>query len=136
MGFALKQIKSIKPAYVKKLQDSEIFTTDDLLQKCANKETRELAATKSSISDIVLLDWARMSDFMRIKGVGEEYAELLQEAGYSCVHELKNRKPAKVLENIIEANEKFKIARFIPPKSIIQDWIEQAKELAPIEFTN
>ena len=51
---------------------------------------------------------------MRIKGVGEDYAGLLQAAGVDTVKELKYRNPAKLARAMAEANAKRKLARVLP----------------------
>ncbi len=40
-----------------------------------------------------MLKWANMADLMRIRGVGEEYSELLEAAGVDTVKELKTASP-------------------------------------------
>lgn len=135
MGFAIKQIQSIKPSYAKKLEECQILTTADLLKKCAKKESREKVSKKSGISDIILSDWAVMSDFMRIKGIGEEYSDLLEESGVKDAADLQKADPVKLIESMKETNERLKLARFVPPEIVILNWIDQAKKLKPTEFT-
>ena len=71
---------------------------------------------------------------MRIKGVGEEYAELLQAAGVDTVKELKYRNPAKLAKAMAEANTKRKLVRVLPSDEAVVRWIEHAKKL-PLKIT-
>ena len=66
---------------------------------------------------------------MRIKGVGADYAGLLQAAGVDTVKELKYRNPAKLARAMAEANAKRKLARVLPSDRAIERWIDQAKRL-------
>jgi predicted flap endonuclease-1-like 5' DNA nuclease len=69
---------------------------------------------------------------MRIKGVGEEYSDLLEEAGVDTIAELANRKPENLIAKILEVNEKEKLVRRPPVLKQVQNWVEQAKKLPKI----
>jgi len=69
---------------------------------------------------------------MRIKGVGEEYSDLLEEAGVDTVVELANRNADNLLEKVIAINKEKKLVRQLPVLSMITDWIKQAKKLPRI----
>jgi len=45
------------------------------------------------------LEWVNLADLYRIKGVGEEYSDLLEEAGVDTVVELAQRNPENLHEN-------------------------------------
>jgi hypothetical protein len=75
-----------------------------------------------------------MADRMRIKGVGEDYATLLQAAGVDTVKELKYRNPARLAKAIAEANAKRKLVGVLPSDRAVVRWIEHAKRL-PLKIT-
>ena len=55
------------------------------------KETRDRmkeVIPKSQTFDQALLEWVNLADLFRIKGVAEEYSDLLEEAGVDTVAEL------------------------------------------------
>jgi hypothetical protein len=81
-----------------------------------------------------ILKWANMADMMRIKGVGEEYSELLEAAGVDTVRELKYRNPKKLAEAMATANTKRKLVRLLPSEKAIAKWIAEAKSL-PMKIT-
>jgi len=70
-----------------------------------------------------------MADKMRIKGVGEEYAELLHAAGVDTVKDLKYRNPANLAKAMAAANAKRKLVRLLPSEKAVLRWIEHAKKL-------
>ena len=70
-----------------------------------------------------------MADRMRIKGIGEDFAALLQAAGVDTVKELKYRNPAKLARAMAETNAKRKLVRVLPSNRAVERWIEQAKRL-------
>jgi predicted flap endonuclease-1-like 5' DNA nuclease len=70
-----------------------------------------------------------MSDLFRIKGVGEQYSDLLEAAGVDTVVELAQRKPENLQARMTEVNEERKLGRWVPTLSEVSDWVEQAKVL-------
>lgn len=73
-----------------------------------------------------------MSDLMRIKGVGEEYSELLEAAGVDTVKELRTRNAENLTAAMMKVNEEKKLVRAMPSLSAVTQWIAQAKEFPPI----
>ena len=77
----LTEIEGIGEAYAQKLQGAGVGTLDQLLEKGAAPTGRKEIAEKTGVSEKLILRWANMADLFRIKGVGEEYADLLEAAG-------------------------------------------------------
>ena len=70
-----------------------------------------------------------LSDLIRIKGVGEEYSDLLEASGVDTVIELAQRKTENLQEKMLEINNGKKLVRRSPRLSDVQDWASQAKKL-------
>jgi len=77
----------------------------------------------------MILRWVNHADLFRIKGVGEEYADLLEAAGVDTVPELAQRNAENLLQKVTEVNEEKNLVRALPRLDQLQDWIGQAKEL-------
>jgi predicted flap endonuclease-1-like 5' DNA nuclease len=86
-------------------------------------------AEQAEISGKLILEWVNHVDLYRIKGVGSEYADLLEEAGVDTVVELATRNPANLFQKMIEVNEEKKLVRRTPFQSQVEDWVAQAKQL-------
>ncbi|HBS03672.1 MAG TPA: DUF4332 domain-containing protein [Leptospiraceae bacterium] len=125
----LEEIEGIGPKYASTLRKAGVKSIGDLLQKGSTPEGRKTIAKDSGLSPKLILEWVNHSDLMRIKGVGEEYSDLLEEAGVDTVVELAQRKAANLHEAMAKTNEKKKLVRQMPSESKIQDWISQAKKL-------
>ena len=95
----------------------------------SSAKVREELAAKTGIPVKLILEWVNLADLMRIKGVGEEYSDLLEEAGVDTVAELANRKADNLLAKILETNAKEKLVRRPPTMKQVQSWVEQAKKL-------
>ena len=88
-------VEGIGPVYAKKLIDIGITTTNKLLKRGATPQGRQEIAEKAGITGTLILEWVNHADLHRIKGVAEEYSDLLEEAGVDTVPELAQRNPAK-----------------------------------------
>jgi predicted flap endonuclease-1-like 5' DNA nuclease len=109
-----------------------IKTTDDLLQQGKSRKGREDLVEKTGISSLLILKWVNMADLMRIKGVGEEYSELLERAGVDTVKELRNRNPKNLFDAMTKYNETHKLVRRVPTLADVESWVKEAKDSEPI----
>ena len=125
-------IEGIGPKYAATLKKVGVKTTNRLLKDGASKKGRQDLAAKTGISETLILEWVNLADLMRIKGVGEEYSDLLEEAGVDSVKELRNRRADNLHEAIMETNAKKKLVRRPPAKSQVEKWIAEAKKLDPV----
>lgn len=125
----LSDIEGIGLVYTQKLQEAGISTTEALLKKGASSKGRQEITNKTGISSKLVLEWVNLADLFRIKGVGEEYSDLLEEAGVDTVVELAQRKPQNLHAKMVEVNQQKNLVRQVPGLSQVQDWIGQAKAL-------
>ena len=131
MAYKITEIEGIGPKYGETLGKAGINTTDDLLDKCADKKGCKAMAGDTGLTESQLLKWANMADLMRISGVGEEYSELLEAAGVDTVKELKMRRADNLAAKMKEVDEAKKLTRQTPSESQVEKWVEQAKTLEP-----
>ena len=134
MSHPIADIAGIEPEMVAVLKANGIRTTAKLLEAAKNPRGRKALSEMTGINEKSLLCWANMADRMRIKGVGEDYALLLQAAGVDTVKELKYRNPARLAKAIAEANAKRKLVGVLPSDRAVVRWIEHAKRL-PLKIT-
>lgn len=132
MSYKIEEIEGIGPTYAEKLQAVSIQTTDDYLAKCATKAGRSEVAEATGISETHLLEWANLADLMRIKGVGEEYADLLEEAGVDTVKELATRNAENLVAKMEEVNASKNLVDRTPSETLVSGWIEEAGTLEPM----
>jgi predicted flap endonuclease-1-like 5' DNA nuclease len=128
----IADVEGIGPAYAKKLQKAGIRSTASLLKKGATPGGRKAIAEKTGLSPALILEWVNHVDLYRIKGVGSEYSDLLEEAGVDTVPELAQRNAANLTKEMVAANKKKKLVRKLPSERQIAGWIKQAKKLPRI----
>lgn len=125
----IEDIEGIGPVYAKKLIEAGVKTVEGLLKAGTTPKGRKELAEKTEISGALILEWVNHADLYRIKGVAQEYSDLLEEAGVDTVVELSKRVPANLHKKILEVNEAKKLVRRPPSESMVADWVAQAKEL-------
>jgi predicted flap endonuclease-1-like 5' DNA nuclease len=128
----LDEVEGIGKGYIAKLNEAGIQTTQDLYEKGATPKGRKEIAEKSGISEKMILEWVNHVDLYRIKGIGSEYADLLECAGVDTVPELATRKPENLVAKMAEVNEQRKLVRRLPVLSEVEAWVEQAKKLPKV----
>lgn len=122
-------VEGIGEVYAQKLREVGIRTTEALLAAGATPKGRKELEEKTGISHKLILEWVNHVDLFRIKGVGEEYSDLLEEAGVDTVPELAQRNPENLYLALEKTNEEKKLVRRLPTLAQVADWIEQAKNL-------
>ncbi len=125
-------VEGIGPVYAAKLAEAEIETTGKLLVDGVSRKGRKEIAEKSGISEKLILEWINHVDLYRVKGVGSEYADLLEAAGVDTIPELAQRRADNLHQAMVQVNEEKKLVRQLPTEEHVADWIEQAKELPRI----
>jgi len=129
MSYPIAELEKIAPGVAATLKSVGIRTTGRLLEAAKNPRGRKTLSAKTGIDEKCILRWANMADRMRIKGVGEDYAELLEAAGVDTVKELKFRNPSKLAKAMADANTKRKLVRLLPSERTVVRWIEHARKL-------
>jgi predicted flap endonuclease-1-like 5' DNA nuclease len=122
-------IEGIGPAHAAKLKDNGVATVEALLKTGASPKGRKDLAEKTGIRDDLILKWVNRADLFRIKGVGEEYSDLLEAAGVDTVPELAQRRADNLHAKMVEVNTAKKLVRQMPTENQVADWIAHAKTL-------
>jgi predicted flap endonuclease-1-like 5' DNA nuclease len=128
---SLTKVGSIGKKSQKQLLKAEISTTDALLKNGATRKGRNQIAKESGISVKLILEWVNRAELFRIKGVGTQYANLLEASGVDTVIELGKRVPENLHAKMAEINSKRKkkLVRQLPNINQVKKWTKQAKRL-------
>ncbi|MCP3974207.1 MAG: DUF4332 domain-containing protein [bacterium] len=129
---SIDAIEGIGHKYATKLRKARVRTTEALLKLGATKRGRRQLAEKTGLPERQILEWVNRADLMRIKGVGEEYSDLLEASGVDTIKELRRRNAANLLTAMIEINRKKDLVRRLPTEAMVQRWVDHAKGLDPV----
>ena len=131
MIYKIIDIQGIGPVYAEKLTAIGIETVDQLLEKGADAKGRQAIEEATGIRHDLVLTWVNHADLFRVKGIGPQFAELLEAAGVDTVKELRNRNAANLAAKMAEVNEEKHLTLRTPVEKEIQKFIDLAKELEP-----
>ena len=120
-------IEGIGEVFAEKLAGAGVKTTEALLERGATPKGRRELAEKSGLGDGQILKWVNQADLFRIKGIGEEYSNLLEASGVDTVVELANRNAENLVKKLAEVNARKELVRRLPTLSMVSVWIEMAK---------
>ena len=132
MAYKVIDIEGVGAAYAEKLTAAGVVTTAQLLEKCAAPAGRKALAEETGISDKLILKWANHADLFRVKGVGPQFAELLEAAGVDTVKEFAHRKAENLAAKMLEVNEEKHLVRRVPVVVEVEKMIACAKELPAV----
>ena len=129
---SIDAIEGIGVKYATKLRKARVRTTEALLKRGASRTLRRQLSEETGFTSHQILEWGNRADLFRVKGVGEEYSDLLEASGVDTVKELRTRNAANLTAKMAEVNKKKRLVRRLPTESMVSGWIASAKKLNPI----
>jgi predicted flap endonuclease-1-like 5' DNA nuclease len=132
-SYTITSVEGIGESFATKLRSAGIRSVAALLKKGATRQGRQELAERSGVDETLILKWVNMADLYRVKGVGSEYAELLEKAGVDTVKELRNRVPKNLYDKMVEVNSQGRgLVRQLPSLGMVEKWVAEAKTLDPV----
>lgn len=132
MTYAILKLEGVCPDTVRRLRAAGVRTTATLLERAKHPRGRKALAAASGAAEAKILRCANIADLMRVKGIGGEYAELLEAAGVDTVKSLKNRNVQNLTRAMTELNATKKLLKAPPSEKRVAAWIEQAKSMPAV----
>jgi predicted RecB family nuclease len=129
---SIDTIEGIGHKQATSLRKARIRTVEALLKKGATRKGRRDISSSTGIGETLILEWVNRADLMRVRGVGEEYSDLLEAAGVDTIKELRRRNPANLLAAMVEINVGNSLVRRLPTYAMVERWVAHAGELEPI----
>lgn len=128
-SFDIEEIEGIGANYGGKLRDVGITTTQQLLNKCCDIDSRIEIANHIGIEDFVIQKWASMADLMRVSEVDGQFAELMAYAGIDSVQSLGKQDVDKFFTSLSKANNNQQRVKTLPDVTTLEIMIAEAKSL-------
>ena len=126
----LVDIEGIGATYAAKLTEAGVKSQEALLKAGDTPKARKDLEKMTGISGKLLLKWINRADLARVKGIGEEYADLLELAGVDTVPALARRNAENLHKTLVEVAEANKnVVRRVPAATEVAKWVAAAKEL-------
>ena len=122
------EIRGMEVTVAEKLIAAGIKTAEDLLTAGKTPAARKDLAARLGVDTQAVLEMVNRADLSRIRGIGEVYRNLLENAGVDTVAELAKRVPANLHAKLVQQSQSGD-ARRAPTLAQIEDWVRQAKAL-------
>lgn len=132
MDYKVIDIEGVGDSHASKLNSAGIITVSDLLAKGATAKGREALSEETGISGKLILKWVNHADLFRIKGVGPQFAELLEASGVDTVKEFRHRNADNLAAKMEEVNNAKHLTRRVPSAGELQKMIDEAATLEPV----
>jgi predicted RecB family nuclease len=127
----IDEIAGMDPKDATRLRKAGIRTTESLLKKAAVKSGRDQLAESVGLDADQILQWAQRADLMRVKGVGSEYALLLEACGVTTIKDLRRRNAIALTAKLSDHNGRRSMVRRLPTEVMVSSWIEAARNVEP-----
>src|SRR5260370_639786 len=131
MTYPISEIDGLTAFSASKLKSLGIRTTDKLLEAARTVKGRKALAAKTGISEQQLLEWANVSDYMRIPGMGKAKVGLIRAGLRSASSRTVVTPAARLAQNMKEVNTRRKLVRVLPSEKSVEQLIAQARKLQP-----
>ena len=129
---SIDAIQGMETAQARTLRKSGVRTTEALLKRAGTRGGRQELAAVTKLNEPLILQWVNRADLMRVKGVGEEYSDLLEAAGIVSIKDLRTHKPGPLLAKMTQINARKRLVRRLPTEAMVARWVEHAGSLAPL----
>ncbi len=126
---SIEKIRGIGSGHGAHLRKLGISSNHALLQRVLSYQDAQTLAQKISCKPADILLWKKMADFMRIKGVNAEFAQLLALSLLNAVQDVAASNAMQLLDKMKAARKKERRIRHLPELEEINQWIHYAKML-------
>ncbi|MGQ0847610.1 MAG: DUF4332 domain-containing protein [Actinomycetota bacterium] len=128
----IDEIAGIDPKDATKLRKAGIRTTEALLKRASVKPHRDQLAGEMGFDPDRLLRWVQRADLMRVKGIGSEYALLLEACGVATIRDLRRRNATALAAKLTDHNGRRSMVKRLPTEVMVIGWIEAASAVEPL----
>jgi|GEM_PF-1448522 len=127
----LVRLMSIGTVNAAKLADVDITTPDELIIRTATHPQRRTLASQVDATPELLLQWGQLADLLRIVGIDEPEANLLDAAHVHSLVGLSVADAGELTIRLARVNAARSILPEVPSTAVVQGWIDEAKTLPP-----
>ena len=129
MSVIIHKLYGIEPTLEMKLKARGIKDSEDLLLACRTpREVAELARS-ADMGVSVLMRLLHRAELVRIRGIGETYTMLLEEAGVSTTRDLAAAAPDDLRAALTRINADKKLVGRVPAQAMVNGWVSKAQRM-------
>jgi predicted flap endonuclease-1-like 5' DNA nuclease len=129
MCVIIHKLYGIEPTLEMRLKARGIKDSEDLLLACRTpREAAELARSAGTEVSI-LMRLLHRAELARIRGIGESYTILLEEAGVSTTRDLAAVAPDDLRATLTRINADKKLVGRVPAQAMVNGWVSKARRM-------
>ncbi len=129
MCVIIHKLYGIDPDLEMKLKARGIKDSNDLLQACRTPHEVADLAQSSDREISVLMKLLHRAELARIRGIGETYTMLLEEAGVNTTRELAATAPDDLRVRLTRINANKKLVGRVPAQAMVNGWVSKAQRM-------
>ena len=128
----LKEFPGVKPAVVRKLQQTGIKHTAQLFPNVLTRQDRREFAKQNQIGEQDLLELTRLTDVARLKWVGPKFARLLIESEYDTAEKIAHADADQLYAALVRVNAERGLYQGKFGVEDMRSWVNGPVQAAPL----
>ena len=129
MTMMLNKLYGMQDDAETKLKARGIKYTDDLLRACRVPNGVNQLSQATGVEASYLTTIYHRADLERIRGIGDAYIALLEEAGIRDANDLAAANADELRDRLNKVNEEKKLVGRIPAPAMVNGWVRRAQFL-------
>ncbi len=130
MSIIIHRLYGVDPNLESKLKMWGIKDNEDLLKACGSHSAMMELARSADVDISVIRRLIHRAELARIRGIGETYTMLLEEAGVATAHDLAGSSPEALQARLVSINAEKQLVGRVPALAMINGWVNKAQKLA------
>lgn len=129
MSIIIHKLYGVEPALEIKLKARGIKDNEDLLRACGSYHAIAELARGADVDVSVVRRLVHRAELARIRGIGETYTMLLEEAGVATAHDLASCSPEDLRVRLASINAEKRLVGRVPALAMVNGWVRKAQRL-------
>lgn len=129
MAVVLTKLYGVNRELELRLKTKGVKDSDDLIALCQKNGGITSVSQETGIDAETLRCLVNRAHLVRIRGIGEAYTMLLEEAGVNSVSDLADQSPEKLRGQLEQINESRKVVGRVPALAMVNGWVNKAQKL-------
>lgn len=129
MSIIIHKLYGVDPNLESKLKMLGIKDNEDLLRACSSHGAMMEMARSADVDISIVRRLIHRAELARIRGIGETYTMLLEEAGVATAHDLAGSSPEDLKARLNSINAEKQLVGRVPALAMINGWVNKAQKL-------
>ncbi len=129
MAVVLTKLYGVDRELELKLKTKGVKDSEDLIALCQKDGGIVSVSQDTGIDEETLRCLLNRAHLVRIRGIGEAYTMLLEEAGVKSVSDLADKSPEELRGQLEQINGSRNVVGRVPALAMVNGWVNKAQKL-------